>query len=155
MPAAGILEEFSVYCVKFSITALPPPEKQAIRSSAGDGQGSPIWQTAVHLPPLRLDSVHGKRKVQQRWYCAVHSPVCHSDSNCYLLLSQAILDVVVNLQFSLIEKLWQTFWRYSPPDSVEGATVTENRWIQVDHSLCLFTRDKIKPPSWFENFKCV
>ena len=44
-----------------------------------------------------------------------------------LLLSQAILDVVVNLQFSLIEKLWQTFWRYSPPDSVEGATVTENR----------------------------
>uniref|UniRef100_A0A7N6A293 RFX-type winged-helix domain-containing protein n=1 Tax=Anabas testudineus TaxID=64144 RepID=A0A7N6A293_ANATE len=33
---------------------------------------------------------------------------------------EAILDVVVNLQFSLIEKLWQTFWRYSPPDSVEG-----------------------------------
>ncbi|KAG7224039.1 hypothetical protein INR49_015296 [Caranx melampygus] len=41
----------------------------------------------------------------------------------------AILDVVVNLQFSLIEKLWQTFWRYSPPDSVEGATVTENSSI--------------------------
>ncbi|XP_042364952.1 transcription factor RFX3 [Plectropomus leopardus] len=39
---------------------------------------------------------------------------------------EAILDVVVNLQFSLIEKLWQTFWRYSPPDSVDGATVTEN-----------------------------
>ncbi|KAM6902239.1 transcription factor RFX3 isoform 3-T3 [Xenentodon cancila] len=39
---------------------------------------------------------------------------------------EAILDVVVNLQFSLIEKLWQTFWRYSPPDTVEGATVTEN-----------------------------
>lgn len=39
---------------------------------------------------------------------------------------EAILDVVVNLQFGLIEKLWQTFWRYTPPDSVEGATVTEN-----------------------------
>ncbi|KAF3849094.1 hypothetical protein F7725_015591, partial [Dissostichus mawsoni] len=39
---------------------------------------------------------------------------------------EAILDVVVNLQFSLIEKLWQTFWRYSPPDSVEGDTITEN-----------------------------
>ncbi|KAJ4926095.1 hypothetical protein JOQ06_008278 [Pogonophryne albipinna] len=39
---------------------------------------------------------------------------------------EAILDVVVNLQFSLIEKLWQTFWRYSPPDSVEGETITEN-----------------------------
>ncbi|XP_075900920.1 transcription factor RFX3 isoform X1 [Nelusetta ayraudi] len=42
---------------------------------------------------------------------------------------EAILDVVINLQFSLIEKLWQTFWRYSPPDSVEGATVTENSGI--------------------------
>uniref|UniRef100_A0A7N6AI57 RFX1 transcription activation region domain-containing protein n=1 Tax=Anabas testudineus TaxID=64144 RepID=A0A7N6AI57_ANATE len=42
---------------------------------------------------------------------------------------EAILDVVVNLQFSLIEKLWQTFWRYSPPDSVEGATVSENSSI--------------------------
>uniref|UniRef100_A0AAQ6AB18 Transcription factor RFX3 n=1 Tax=Amphiprion ocellaris TaxID=80972 RepID=A0AAQ6AB18_AMPOC len=30
-----------------------------------------------------------------------------------LVLFQAILDVVVNLQFSLIEKLWQTFWRFS------------------------------------------
>lgn len=63
------------------------------------------------------------------------SAALNLDSNCYLLLSQAILDVVVNLQFSLIEKLWQTFWRYSPPDSVEGATVTENRWIQVDNSF--------------------
>uniref|UniRef100_A0A669C553 Transcription factor RFX3 n=1 Tax=Oreochromis niloticus TaxID=8128 RepID=A0A669C553_ORENI len=44
---------------------------------------------------------------------------------------QAILDVVVNLQFSLIEKLWQTFWRYSPPDTVEGATVTENSEIEA------------------------
>ena len=42
-------------------------------------------------------------------------------------LLQAILDVVVNLQFSLIEKLWQTFWRYSPSDLVEGTTITENR----------------------------
>ncbi|XP_055087679.1 transcription factor RFX3 isoform X1 [Periophthalmus magnuspinnatus] len=42
---------------------------------------------------------------------------------------EAILDVVVNLQFSLIEKLWQTFWRYTPPDSAEGATVTENSSI--------------------------
>ncbi|XP_029547744.1 transcription factor RFX3 isoform X3 [Salmo trutta] len=42
---------------------------------------------------------------------------------------EAILDVVVNLQFSLIEKLWQTFWRYSPSDSVEGATITENSGV--------------------------
>uniref|UniRef100_A0A667ZRG6 Transcription factor RFX3 n=1 Tax=Myripristis murdjan TaxID=586833 RepID=A0A667ZRG6_9TELE len=44
---------------------------------------------------------------------------------------EAILDVVVNLQFSLVEKLWQTFWRYSPSDSVEGATITENSEIEA------------------------
>ncbi|XP_029469284.1 transcription factor RFX3 isoform X3 [Rhinatrema bivittatum] len=39
---------------------------------------------------------------------------------------EAILDVVVNLQFSLIEKLWQTFWRYSPSPSTDGTTITES-----------------------------
>ncbi|XP_057177381.1 transcription factor RFX3 isoform X2 [Triplophysa rosa] len=39
---------------------------------------------------------------------------------------EAILDVVVNLQFNLIENLWQTFWRYSPSNSIEGVTITEN-----------------------------
>uniref|UniRef100_A0A8C4JM50 Transcription factor RFX3 n=1 Tax=Dromaius novaehollandiae TaxID=8790 RepID=A0A8C4JM50_DRONO len=38
---------------------------------------------------------------------------------------EAILDVVVNLQFSLIEKLWQTFWRYSPSTPTDGTTITE------------------------------
>ncbi|XP_066507018.1 transcription factor RFX3 isoform X4 [Hoplias malabaricus] len=42
---------------------------------------------------------------------------------------EAILDVVVNLQFSLIEKLWQTFWRYSPSSTVEGATITQNSGV--------------------------
>ncbi|XP_049751296.1 transcription factor RFX3 isoform X4 [Elephas maximus indicus] len=39
---------------------------------------------------------------------------------------EAILDVVVNLQFSLIEKLWQTFWRYSPSTPADGTTMTES-----------------------------
>ncbi|XP_064261055.1 transcription factor RFX3 isoform X3 [Passer domesticus] len=38
---------------------------------------------------------------------------------------EAILDVVVNLQFSLIEKLWQTFWRYSPSAPPDGTPVNE------------------------------
>ncbi|KAG9353825.1 hypothetical protein JZ751_011949, partial [Albula glossodonta] len=42
---------------------------------------------------------------------------------------EAILDVVVNLQFSLIEKLWQTFWRYSSSSSVEGTTILENSGV--------------------------
>ncbi|XP_019723568.1 transcription factor RFX3 isoform X4 [Hippocampus comes] len=48
---------------------------------------------------------------------------------------EAILDVVINLQFSLIEKLWQTFWRYTSPDSVEGATITENSISEIEARL--------------------
>uniref|UniRef100_A0A8C5THQ2 Transcription factor RFX3 n=1 Tax=Malurus cyaneus samueli TaxID=2593467 RepID=A0A8C5THQ2_9PASS len=33
--------------------------------------------------------------------------------------------LVVNLQFSLIEKLWQTFWRYSPSAPPDGTPVNE------------------------------
>ncbi|XP_075453164.1 transcription factor RFX3 isoform X3 [Ascaphus truei] len=39
---------------------------------------------------------------------------------------EAILDVVINLQFSLIEKLWQTFWRYSPTSPADGPTIAES-----------------------------
>ncbi|KAF1399663.1 Transcription factor RFX3, partial [Spheniscus mendiculus] len=38
---------------------------------------------------------------------------------------EAIVDVVVNLQFSLIEKLWQTFWRYSPSAPSDDAAIIE------------------------------
>uniref|UniRef100_A0A8B9I8Z1 Transcription factor RFX3 n=1 Tax=Anser brachyrhynchus TaxID=132585 RepID=A0A8B9I8Z1_9AVES len=38
---------------------------------------------------------------------------------------EAIVDVVVNLQFSLIEKLWQTFWRYSPSAPADGTGIIE------------------------------
>lgn len=51
--------------------------------------------------------------------CFAYVPLAH----------KAILDVVVNLQFSLIEKLWQTFWRYCPSNSIEGITMTENRCV--------------------------
>lgn len=61
------------------------------------------------------------------WIIHRHTSGVNHSLFLFILLFQAILDVVVNLQFSLIEKLWQTFWRYSPPDSVEGTTITENR----------------------------
>ncbi|XP_064900742.1 transcription factor RFX3-like isoform X2 [Columba livia] len=38
---------------------------------------------------------------------------------------EAIVDVVVNLQFSLIEKLWQTFWRYSPSAPTDDTAIIE------------------------------
>lgn len=39
---------------------------------------------------------------------------------------QATLDVVMNLQFHYIEKLWQTFW-YSTAPSSDGNTAINNR----------------------------
>ncbi|XP_074933357.1 transcription factor RFX3-like [Phalacrocorax aristotelis] len=38
---------------------------------------------------------------------------------------EAIVDVVVNLQFSLIEKLWQTFWRYSPSAPADDTAIID------------------------------
>lgn len=86
------------------------------------------FQSDKPLPTITLIiRFFSGEKFNSRDDSVTSTPICRSDAHCHLLLSQAILDVVVNLQFSLIEKLWQTFWRYSPPDSVEGATVTENR----------------------------
>lgn len=41
---------------------------------------------------------------------------------------QAFLDVVVNLQFTLVESLWQTFWRHTAEDkSGSGAEDDEKK----------------------------
>ncbi|KAI1233217.1 hypothetical protein IHE44_0004811 [Lamprotornis superbus] len=48
---------------------------------------------------------------------------------------EAIVDVIVNLQFSLIEKLWQTFWRYSPSAPPDG-TPSILKWMgNCDHVM--------------------
>lgn len=36
---------------------------------------------------------------------------------------QAIVDVMINLQFTLVETLWKTFWRYSPGQPSDSAPV--------------------------------
>lgn len=41
--------------------------------------------------------------------------------------AEAIVDVVVNLQFSLIEALWQGFWRNQPPDQLTADNDYEKR----------------------------
>ncbi|XP_072137864.1 transcription factor RFX3-like isoform X4 [Mobula birostris] len=48
---------------------------------------------------------------------------------------EAILDVVVNLQFSLIEKLWQTFWHYSPSPSPDGTTINQTSENEIEGRL--------------------
>lgn len=41
--------------------------------------------------------------------------------NEFSLLLQAILDVMVNLQFTLVETLWKTFWRFSQSQAGDAA----------------------------------
>lgn len=43
-------------------------------------------------------------------------------SEVFFLHIQAILDVMVNLQFTLVETLWKTFWRFSQSQA-EDATL--------------------------------
>ncbi|XP_077080438.1 DNA-binding protein RFX2 isoform X4 [Siphateles boraxobius] len=57
--------------------------------------------------------------------CPLPEPISMNDvknlQSNYRIHCEATLDVVMNLQFHLIEKLWQTFW-YSTAPSSDGAT---------------------------------
>lgn len=52
--------------------------------------------------------------------------------------AEAIVDVVVNLQFSLIEALWQGFWRNQPPDQLTYVRIEALSIYYVN--ICLFIR---------------
>uniref|UniRef100_A0A8C6V2J7 DNA-binding protein RFX2 n=1 Tax=Neogobius melanostomus TaxID=47308 RepID=A0A8C6V2J7_9GOBI len=52
---------------------------------------------------------------------------------------EATLDVVMNLQFHFIEKLWQTFWYATPPSS-DGSTTIPNG---EDDAESILPRDKL------------
>uniref|UniRef100_A0AAR2IQ88 DNA-binding protein RFX2 n=1 Tax=Pygocentrus nattereri TaxID=42514 RepID=A0AAR2IQ88_PYGNA len=45
---------------------------------------------------------------------------------------EATLDVVMNLQFHLIEKLWQTFWYSTAPSSDSTTTIVPNRSGEIE-----------------------
>ncbi|KAK2898453.1 hypothetical protein Q8A67_009871 [Cirrhinus molitorella] len=59
----------------------------------------------------------------------------------YRIHCEATLDVVMNLQFHLIEKLWQTFW-YSTAPSSDGATTIPNSEEDVE-DIRGFPREKL------------
>ncbi|XP_038633942.1 DNA-binding protein RFX2 isoform X3 [Scyliorhinus canicula] len=52
---------------------------------------------------------------------------------------EAMLDVVINLQFHYIEKLWQTFWHSTPLPS-DGASVTS---VSEEESEAVFPKEKL------------
>ncbi|XP_051965224.1 DNA-binding protein RFX2-like isoform X2 [Xyrauchen texanus] len=61
--------------------------------------------------------------------CPLPEPISMNDvkklQSNYRIHCEATLDVVMNLQFHLIENLWQTFW-YSTAPSSDGATTITN-----------------------------
>lgn len=57
------------------------------------------------------------------------SPVCFFPTFILLsLLFQAILDVMINLQFTLVETLWKTFWRFSQSQAGDATIAV---WVLV------------------------
>lgn len=93
--------------------------------SLSEQEGSQSEREAACLYKLCMSGYHGSAvSVLPSSLC---SSLCSSlplNPSCSLL--QATLDVVMNLQFHYIEKLWQTFW-YSTPPSSDGSTAISNR----------------------------
>lgn len=58
-----------------------------------------------------------------REHCEVGPPPCPLGppvltQKLSVISSQAVLDVMVNLQFTLVETLWKSFWRFSEAESL-------------------------------------
>uniref|UniRef100_A0A673JFT7 DNA-binding protein RFX2 n=1 Tax=Sinocyclocheilus rhinocerous TaxID=307959 RepID=A0A673JFT7_9TELE len=77
--------------------------------------------------------------------CPLPEPISMNDvkklQSNYRIHCEATLDVVMNLQFHLIEKLWQTFW-YSTAPSSDGATTIPNSEEDVE-DIRGFPREKL------------
>ncbi|KAK7145869.1 hypothetical protein R3I93_013562 [Phoxinus phoxinus] len=76
--------------------------------------------------------------------CPLPEPISMNDvknlQSNYRIHCEATLDVVMNLQFHLIEKLWQTFW-YSTAPSSDGATTINSE--EVEEDIPGFPREKL------------
>ncbi|XP_067270077.1 DNA-binding protein RFX2 isoform X3 [Pseudorasbora parva] len=77
--------------------------------------------------------------------CPLPEPISTNDvkklQSNYRIHCEATLDVVMNLQFHLIEKLWQTFW-YSTAPSSDGSTTISNSEEDVE-DIRGFPREKL------------
>uniref|UniRef100_A0A7N5ZXP3 Transcription factor RFX3 n=1 Tax=Anabas testudineus TaxID=64144 RepID=A0A7N5ZXP3_ANATE len=99
----------------------------------------PVQQKQRFKPVQKFDGSSGENYSGggQHHPCAAEQTVIAQSQHHQQFLGQQffffyLTDLVYFLILKwlhLIEKLWQTFWRYSPPDSVEGATVSENSSI--------------------------
>uniref|UniRef100_A0A8C1A203 DNA-binding protein RFX2 n=2 Tax=Cyprinus carpio TaxID=7962 RepID=A0A8C1A203_CYPCA len=107
-----------------------------------DGMGDSLNSGSLHPSSTPEQSVAAQSQHHQHVF--VPTLFIFAFEILYLNLisfRQATLDVVMNLQFHLIEKLWQTFW-YSTAPSSDGATTIPNSEEDVE-DIGGFPREKL------------
>ncbi|XP_059378941.1 DNA-binding protein RFX2 isoform X4 [Carassius carassius] len=126
-----------------------------------DGMGDSLNSGSLHPASTPEQSVAAQSQHHQQYIdvshvlpsfpspdlgsCPLPEPISISDvkklQSNYRIHCEATLDVVMNLQFHLIEKLWQTFW-YSTAPSCDGATTIPNSEEDVE-DIRAFPREKL------------
>uniref|UniRef100_A0A671KYQ0 DNA-binding protein RFX2 n=1 Tax=Sinocyclocheilus anshuiensis TaxID=1608454 RepID=A0A671KYQ0_9TELE len=124
-----------------------------------DGMGDSLNSGSQHLFSTPEQSVAAQSQHHQQYIDVSHvlppfpspdlgslpEPISMNDvkklQSNYRIHCEATLDVVMNLQFHLIEKLWQTFW-YSTAPSSDGATSIPNSEEDVE-DIRGFPREKL------------
>ncbi|XP_057211955.1 DNA-binding protein RFX2 isoform X4 [Triplophysa rosa] len=126
-----------------------------------DGMGDSLNSSSQHLSGTPEQSIAAQSQHHQQYIDVSHvlppfpspdlgsCPLPESISlndvkklqNNYRIHCEATLDVVMNLQFHLIEKLWETFW-YSTAPSSDGATTIANSEEDME-DIRGFPREKL------------
>lgn len=126
-----------------------------------DGMGDSLNSGSQHLSSTPEQSVAAQCQHHQQYIdvshvlppfpsldlgsCPLPESISMTDvkklQSSYRIHCEATLDVVMNLQFHLIEKLWQTFWHSTAPSS-DGATTIPNSEEDVE-DIRGFPRDKL------------
>ncbi|KTG02733.1 hypothetical protein cypCar_00005000 [Cyprinus carpio] len=126
-----------------------------------DGMGDSLNSGSLHPSSTPEQSVAAQSQHHQQYIdvshvlppfpspdlgsCPLPEPISMNDvkklQSNYRIHCEATLDVVMNLQFHLIEKLWQTFW-YSTAPSSDGATTIPNSEEDVE-DIGGFPREKL------------
>uniref|UniRef100_A0A3P8SHY9 DNA-binding protein RFX2 n=1 Tax=Amphiprion percula TaxID=161767 RepID=A0A3P8SHY9_AMPPE len=106
----------------------PVHQKQRSPLQKVDSMSDSLCGSSHHCSSTPEQSVAAQSQHHQQYialYVLSSLPFPPSSAPSLASLLQATLDVVMNLQFHYIEKLWQTFW-YSTPPSSDGSTTIPN-----------------------------
>uniref|UniRef100_A0A8C2ENH7 DNA-binding protein RFX2 n=1 Tax=Cyprinus carpio TaxID=7962 RepID=A0A8C2ENH7_CYPCA len=127
----------------------PVHQKQSLNSGSLHPSSTPEQSVAAqsqhHQQYIDVSHVLPPFPSSDLGSCPLPEPISINDvkklQSNYRIHCEATLDVVMNLQFHLIEKLWQTFW-YSTAPSSDGATTIPNSEEDVE-DIGGFPREKL------------